>query len=290
MLGSLLITLREGLEASLIVGIILAYLAKTGNKSGFRAVWWGTALAVLVSLVVGGAVYFLIGELQDPAEAIFEGSILFLAVAVLTWMIFWMRTQAINIKGALQAQIDSALSNGTGIGLALIAFFAVVREGIETVLFLLAIPPTADSPILFAVGGVLGLAAAVMIGYTIYKGSARLNLRMFFNATSVLLIVFAAGLLAQGVHEFNELGFIPSLIEHVWDSNALISVDSTMGHFLTAIFGYNASPSLTEALAYFAYLVLVLTGYFYSRKSNQPKKKEKITAVTKIQNLTSEIR
>lgn len=262
MLGSLLITLREGLEAALIVSIILAYLAKTGNRRGFRPVWVGTSLAILASLIVGGAIYFLVGELKDPAEAIFEGSILLVAVGVLTWMIFWMRRQAINIKANLQAQIESALSSGSTFGLALIAFVAVVREGIEMVLFLFAALRVAESPALFTAGGLSGLAVAAAIGYTIYKGTSRLDLRTFFNLTSLLLIIFAAGLFAQGIHEFNEVGFIPPIIEHVWDTNAFIPEASTLGRFLTALFGYNANPSLTEIIAYFAYMILTLSSYF----------------------------
>ena len=138
MLGSLLITLREGLEAALIIGIILAYLAKTANRQGFKPVWLGTSLAVLVSLIAGAIIYLVAGEFSGRAEEIFEGSAMLLAVGVLTWMVFWMRKQAVNIKGELQAQIQSALTRGSSFGLATIAFIAVVREGIETVLFLFA--------------------------------------------------------------------------------------------------------------------------------------------------------
>ena len=262
MLASFLITLREGLEAALIIGIILAYLARTGNRQGFKPVWLGTSLAVLVSLIVGAIIYLLAGEFTGRAEEIFEGIAMFLAAGVLTWMIFWMRKQAINIRAHLHAQIQSVLIGGSLLGLATLAFIVVVREGIETVLFLFAATRVAESPVLFAVGGFLGLALAIVIGYSIYKGSSGLNLRAFFNVTSIVLIVFAAGLLAHGIHEFHEAGLIPSVVEHVWDINHILPEKSTFGQFLTAIIGYNGNPSLVEILTYFVYLLLALVLYF----------------------------
>ncbi len=262
MLSSLLITLREGLEAALIIGIILAYLARTDNRQGFKPVWLGVSLAVLASLIAGAAIYLLAGEFSGQAEEIFEGAAMFLAAGVLTWMIFWMRKQAINIRAHLEAQIQSVLIGGSLLGLATLAFIVVVREGIETVLFLFAATRVAESPILFAVGGFLGLAIAIGIGYSLYKGSSRLNLRTFFNVTSLVLIVFAAGLLAHGIHEFQEAGIIPIVVEHVWDINHILPEKSTFGRFLTAIVGYNGNPSLVEVVAYSVYLVLVLGSYF----------------------------
>ena len=263
MLASFLITLREGLEAALIIGIILAYLARTDNRQGFKPVWLGTSLAVLVSLIAGAVVYLVAGEFTGRAEEIFEGLAMFVATGVLTWMIFWMRKQAVNIKTHLHAQIQSALTSGSSLGLVMLTFVVVVREGIETVLFLFAATRVAESPVLFATGGFLGLAIAIGIGYSIYKGASKLNLRVFFNVTSLVLIVFAAGLLAHGIHEFHEAGIIPTVVEHVWDINHIVPEKSTFGRFLTAIVGYNANPSLVEVVAYFSYLVLVLASYFY---------------------------
>jgi high-affinity iron transporter len=262
MLGALLITLREGLEASLIVGIILAYLARTDNRQSFKFVWLGVALAVLVSLVAGGLVYLLMGELSGQAEEIFEGVAMFVAVGVLTWMIFWMRKQAVDIKAHLQAQIQSVLTRGSSLGLLLLAFVVVVREGIETALFLFAATRVAESAALFTLGGLLGLAIAIGVGYGIYQGTSKLNLRTFFNATSVVLILFAAGLLAHGIHELQEGGIIPIVIEHVWDTNHILAEGSTPGRFLTAVVGYNGNPSLIEVIAYFVYLASTLIVYF----------------------------
>ena len=262
MLGSLLITLREGLEATLIIGIILAYLARTNNRQGFKPVWLGTSLAALTSLIAGIIIYLVAGELSGRAEQIFEGSTMFLAVGVLTWMVFWMRKQAVNIKGELQAQIQSALTSGSSFGLVAIAFIAVVREGIEMVLFLFAATGVAESAVTFTIGGLLGLAIAIVIGYGVYKGTSRLNLRTFFNATGLVLVIFAAGLLAHGIHEFNEAELIPNIVEHVYNINSILPEQSTFGRFLTAIFGYNGNPSLTEIIGYVVYLVWALVAYF----------------------------
>lgn len=266
MLSALLITLREGLEAALIIGIALAYLARTNNRQGFKHIWMGTGLAIVASLIAGAVVYFTAGELEGAAEQIFEGSAMFIAAGLLTWMIFWMRKQAADIRGQLQAQLQSALGSGSAISLVLLAFIAVVREGIETVLFLFAATRVDESTSLFILGSLAGLALAILIGYSLYKGTSRLNLRAFFNVTSLLLILFAAGLLAHGVHEFNEAGLIPPVIEHLWDINALLPEKSALGLFLTALFGYNANPSLTETVVYFAYLVLALGRYFLPQR------------------------
>ncbi len=262
MLSSLLITLREGLEAALIIGIILSYLARTENRQGFKPIWLGVSAAVVVSLVTGAVIYIFAGELSGRAEEVFEGIAMFIAVGVLTWMIFWMRKQAVDIKAHLHTQIQSVLTSGSSMSLAVIAFVVVVREGIETVLFLFAATRVAESATLFAAGGFLGLVIAAVIGYSIYKGTSRLNLRAFFNVTSLVLIIFAAGLLAHGIHEFHEAGVIPPIVERLWDINHVLPEKSVFGRFLTAIFGYNANPSLVEVLAYFSYLGGALAGYF----------------------------
>jgi len=270
MLSALLITFREGLEAALIIGIILAYLVSTGNRDRFKSVWIGTGLAVIVSLVAGAVIYVSTGQLEGRGEQIFEGIATLTAAGVLTWMIFWMRKQAINIKGHLHSQIQSALGSGSTLGLLGIAFVAVVREGIETVLFLFAALRVSESAVSSAVGGILGLAIAVAIGYSIYKGTSKLNLGTFFKVTGVLLILFAAGLLAHGIHEFQEAGIIPIVIEHLWDINNVLPEASVIGRFLAAIFGYNANPSLLEVIAYSIFLGFTLVSYFYPsmRKQN----------------------
>lgn len=261
MIGSLLITLREGLEAALIIGIILAYLARSGNRRAFGQVWVGAGLAVLVSLGAGALIYILAGDLSGRAEQVFEGIAMFVAVAVLTWMVFWMKARGRGIKAHLQSQVQSALSAGSSFALAGLAFIVVVREGIETALFLFAATRVAESGLAVFAGGIIGLAAAVLIGYVVYRGSGRLNLKTFFSLTGLVLIVFASGLLAHGIHEFHEAGLIPPVIEHVWDLNGVLPERSTFGRFLTALTGYNANPSLVEVVAYALFLGATLAVY-----------------------------
>jgi high-affinity iron transporter len=252
-----LLTTREGLEASLIVGIVLAYLAKTDNRQHMRVVWAGVAAAVLVSVVTGALLFFTVGELEGRAEQIFEGVAMFSAVGVLTWMIFWMRRQAMGIKRDLESRVQGAVAAGSAVGLASVVFFAVLREGWETALFLFAISES-STPGVTAVGAVIGLVVAVTLGVLLYRGSRRLDLRQFFTVTGILLIVFAAGLLAHGIHEFQEAGLLPETVEHVWNTNALVGEDSTAGEFLTALVGYNGNPSLLEVVAWATYLVAAL--------------------------------
>jgi high-affinity iron transporter len=259
-LGAALVTTREGLEASLIVGIVLAYLAKTDNRQHFRTIWAGTAAAVLVSAVSGAALFFTVGELEGRAEHIFEGVAMLSAVAVLTWMIFWMRTQAMGIKRELETRLQGAIAAGSAIGLASVVFFAVVREGWETALFLFAISES-STPLSTSVGAVLGLVVSISLGVALYMGSRKLNLRQFFTATGILLIVFAAGLLAHGIHEFQEAGILPLTVEHVWDTNGIVSEGSNLGLFLKALFGYNGNPSLLEVVAWLSFLGVAL-GFF----------------------------
>jgi high-affinity iron transporter len=248
---------REGLEASLIVGIVLGYLAKTENRRYFRLIWLGTAAAVALSVAAGAALFFTIGELEGRSEQLFEGFALLSAVAVLTWMIFWMRRQAANIKRELEAQLATAIAAGSAVGLASVVFFAVLREGWETALFLFAISES-STPLATGIGAVVGLAISISLGIAIYMGSRRLNLRQFFTATGLLLIIFAAGLLAHAVHEFQEAGLLPETIEHLWNTNAIVSEDSHFGKFLTALFGYNGDPSALEVGVWFAYLGVTL--------------------------------
>jgi high-affinity iron transporter len=256
--GAAFLMTREGLEASLIVGIVLGYLAKTENRRYFRYIWLGTAAAVAASVVTGAALFFTVGELEGRAEQIFEGVAMLSAVAVLTWMIFWMRRQAVNIKRELEERLAHAIAAGSAVGLASVVFFAVLREGWETALFLFAVSES-STPLTTGIGAVVGLTISISLGVGIYMGSRRLNLRQFFTATGLLLIVFAAGLVAHATHEFQEAGLLPETIEHLWNTNAIVSEDSHFGKFLTALFGYNGDPSALEVGVWAAYLVAVLS-------------------------------
>jgi len=252
-----LITLREGLEMALIVVIVLAYLKRTGHTRLINRVWQGVALATAVS-ILGGAILFGLGkELEGKAEQVFEGTAMLLAMAVLTWMIVWMKSQARLIRGQLETQMEQALIGGSGFAIVAIPFLAVGREGLETALFLFSASKT-STPADTTIGGFLGLAMAITLGWILYWGTYTINLRIFFRITGLFLIAFAAGLLAHGIHEFQEAGYLPIFVEHVWDMNSFIDEKSTLGAFLKGIFGYNGNPSLLEIVSYPLYLSVAL--------------------------------
>src|SRR5579859_657412 len=199
--------LREGVEASLIVAIVLAYVVKTGNGQQASKIWLGTGTAVALSAFVGVILYVTLGTMPSPYEQIFEGGTLLMAALVVTWMLFWMRRQARSVRGELQAAVDRVLTSGGAWGLAVLAFTAIIREGIETSLFLVgqATSPAASAGSVIS-GAVAGLAVAAILGYGFYRGTRRINLARFFFWTGVALVFIAAGLLANSVHEFVEIG------------------------------------------------------------------------------------
>ena len=258
MLPSFLLALREGLEAALIVGIVLGALRKMNRSDSAPAVWTGAAAAAIVSGAAAVALTMLGYELKDQAEAIFEGLTMLLAAGILTWMIFWMSRQSHTMQANLEAGVQKAAGGG-GRALFALAFVAVLREGVELALFLTAATFTSNATQTI-LGGLLGLGAAILLGGLLFAASVRLDLRRFFTMTGILLIFFAAGLVAYGVHELNEVGWIPSIIEHVWDIGRILREDSATGEILKALFGYNANPSLTEVLAYLGYFGAVLLG------------------------------
>jgi high-affinity iron transporter len=266
--ASFLITLREGIEAALVVSIILAYLNTIDRRDGHRSVWTGVATAIGVSIAAGVILNITVGAISETsertAEAI-EGIGSLLAVAVLTWMIFWMRRQARHIKGELQQKVDMAIGSQSTFALAALAFFVVVREGLETVLFLFGTirDEVVGSTGLAYLGAALGLLTALVLGVLIYRGGLRLNLRTFFKVTGALILVVAAGLFAYGVHEFQELGWLAGEEAKAFDIGGVLSDESGVGAFLRALFGYNADPSVLEFGAWLAYLVI--TGFLFFR-------------------------
>lgn len=265
---TLLVTLREGLEAALIVAIVMAYLRSTGRSDRFRTVWLGVLAAVAISLAVGGVIFAAAGEFEGRAEQAFEGFTVLAAVVVLSWMIIWMKRQAANIRQELQQQLSLAVTTGSLAALALIPFVAVLREGLETAVFVFAATRTA-TPLESTIGAVVGLGIAAAVGYAIYSGGYRINLRLFFNVTGVLLILFAAGLLAYGIHELQEANLAPVFVEHVWDVNHVLSDKEGVGEWLKGLFGYNGNPSLLEVIAYPLYLTTALW-YFVGARAPSP--------------------
>jgi len=273
MLAGFLLALREGIEAALIISIVLGMLKKMNRSDRAPVVWLGVGVAAALS--VGAAILLSIigAEFTGAGEQIFEAVTMLLAAAILTWMIFWMQKQGRQIQKGLEADVREALSGGQTVALFSVAFFAVLREGIELALFLTAVNFSSplvggDAPILGWLGGVLGLITAIVLGWLMYTSALKLNLRRFFQFTSIVLIFFAAGLVGHAVHELNELNWIPPVVEHVYDLNPIVPETSTVGEFLKALLGYNGNPSLTEMTAYLGFFVIVfgLLRYF-NRKS-----------------------
>lgn len=205
-MGAFVIVLREAFEACLVLGLIFAFLDKTGQRERHGgAVWQGTGWAVALSIVMGTILFLTVGELEGSAEQIYEGVAMLVAAVVLTWMVFWMRKQAKTIGGDLRAQVGDAVASGGGLALATVAFIAVAREGLESALFLFV--SVGDNGVLATIiGGTLGFATAIGLGVAFYRGSLQMDLRKFFLVTGLLVIAFAAYLLVGALHEFGEAG------------------------------------------------------------------------------------
>lgn len=261
MIQSLLITFREGLEMALVVVIVLAYLKAIGQTRFWAHAWAGTLAAVGLSFAIGAGIFIAGAEFEGRAEQLFEGVTMLAAVAVLSWMIIWMRTQSVHIRAELQRKVDTALITGSGMAIALVPFIAVFREGIETSLFMVAASETA-SHVEAAIGGTAGLVLAIAVGWAFYRWGRRVNLKAFFNVTGVLLIFVAAGLLARGIHELQEAEVIPTVREHVWDVSSALSDEDGAGEWLKGLLGYNANPSIEEVLAYPLFLATALFYFF----------------------------
>jgi high-affinity iron transporter len=264
MLPTYLLSLREGLEAALIIGILLGALSKIRRTDLSPTLWLGTLSAIGVSILTAVLLTTFGMSLEFPAEAIFEGITMLIAAGILTWMIFWMSKQARFLKSELEAGVNKAVASAGKSPVFWLAFIAVVREGIELALFITAAffagnqSGVTSDIIQTLVGTILGVGTAALLSWTLFATTVRLDLRRFFQVTGFVLILFAAGLIAHGVHEFNEVGWIPSVIEHVWNVDTIISESSLAGQLLKTLFGYNSSPSLTEMIAYFAYLETVI--------------------------------
>ena len=263
MIPSFIITFREVLEAALVVGIILSYLVRVKQTKYNNIVYAGIISGIIASII--GAVLFtlLAGGFTGRAEEIFEGITMLVGALLLTTMILWMMKQK-HIARELEDKVAAELTKAYKFGIFSLVFIAILREGIETVIFLRAASlVTANHTV---IGAISGIIAAVLLGYTIFLGSKKINIKKFFNITSILLILFAAGLVAHGVHEFQEAKVIPTVLEHVWDVNPPLNSDGSypmlhekghVGSILKGLFGYNGNPSLIEVLSYLIYIALV---------------------------------
>lgn len=255
--ASFLITLREGLEVSLVLAILIGYLVKTGRRDDTRPVWLGSIAAAVACTIAGVAVHAVTDELTGAAEQAVEGSMALLACVVLTWMILWMHRNARTMGGHLRAKVDAATGAGA---VAFIAFIAVAREGFETALFLLGAETSGASGASVVTGGLLGLAVAAVVGVAVYRLGSRVDLRSFFRWTGVLLVLFAAGLAGKAVHEYRELLGLEGglLFDSMWTIGSGPLAEGTTYDFLKGLFGWSADPERIRVVTYLAYLVPVL--------------------------------
>ncbi|MGW6460203.1 iron uptake transporter permease EfeU [Streptomyces sp. NPDC055078] len=260
MLGNYLIGLREGLEAGLVVCILVAYLVKTERRDALRPVWLGIGIAVLISLGFGFALEFGSQELTFEAQEFLGGVLSVIAVVLVTWMVFWMRRTARHLRSALHGRLDAALAMGTG-ALVATAFLAVGREGLETALFVWASVRSATdddgsgAPLALVL---LGIATAVVLAWLFYRGALRINLARFFTWTGGMLVVVAAGVLAYGVHDLQEARFLGGLEHKAFDISSTVPPDSWYGTVLKGVFNFQPNPTVLQVTVWALYLIPAL--------------------------------
>jgi high-affinity iron transporter len=265
MIPSILLSLREGLEAALIISIVGVSLRKAGRSDLNRSLWMGIIAAAITSLAAALLLRSVDAELDGVSEQIFEGITFLLAAAVLTWMIFWMQSESHYMKSRLEDRVNRAMKATSSGAIFFVSFLAVLREGIELALYLTAVSLSL-SGIQILLGTAIGFSIAWLIAYLIYSASLRLNLPRFFQVSGLLLILFAAGLVGRSVAEFNEAGIIPAVISPVWNLNPFLNDHSMLGTVFSTLFGYHSNPSLTEALGYSAYVLIVIIAFIKARK------------------------
>lgn len=269
MFANYLIGLREGLEASLVVGILVAYLVKSGRRDRLPPIWAGVLTAVALSLAFGAVLTFTSSRMSFEAQEAFGGTLSVVAVGFVTWMIFWMRRTARTLKTELHGRLDAALAMGT-MALVLTAFIAVGREGLETALFIwTAVQATGQStdPV---IGAGLGLVSAVLLGYLFYRGAVKINLAKFFTWTGAALVVVAAGVFSYGVHDLQEAGVLPGLNNIAFDVSDAVPPSSWYGTLLKGTVNFSPASSWFEVTAWVAYILPVTTVFFLPGRAKSP--------------------
>ena len=269
MLANYLIGLREGLEAALIVTILIAYVVKIGRKDVLPRLWAGVGLAVLLALALGAILTFGTYGLSFAAQETIGGLLSIIATGLVTWMVFWMLRTARDLKGHLHGHIDKHLA-GSGLGLVLVAFLAVGREGIETALFIWAAVQATGETTLPLVGASLGILTAVALGWLIYAGMLKINLSKFFTWTGAILIIVAAGVLSYGVHDLQEAGILPGLNALAFNVSAVIPPDSWYGTLLKGTLNFSPATTWLEMFAWIAYAVPTLTLFIVKGRQSRP--------------------
>ncbi|MHA2097376.1 MAG: FTR1 family iron permease [Candidatus Kariarchaeaceae archaeon] len=270
--ASFVITLRETMEAALIVGILLAYLSKTNNDKLKKDVWIGTALAIAASVVGAVIFHIVLGGFEGNTEKLFEGIVMTTAAVVLTWMIVWMFSNSHTLKFELEQKTDVVLSNESRYALVVLAFISVFREGIETVLFLSSVGAK-EGVVAETFGAVVGIFLATVLAVLFFRGTVDLNIKQFFKITSVILIFFAAGLFSHAIHEFQELGYFGTENNFWnkvrWDTQSILNdKDDGLGSLMRALFGYQDTPSILELVAYGFYWIMIGLMFVKVNKNN----------------------
>ena len=267
MLGNFLIGLREGLEAAIVVSILIAYLIKINRRDQIRSVWIGVGLALVLCIGFTAALAVTSTTLSDSAEEVFAGVVSLLAVGTVTWMIFWMKKAARALSGELRRGVDQALVTGAS-ALVTLAFVAVAREGLETAIFIWSTIQATGVTAGPVFGAILGLLTAVALGFLIYNQTVKLNISTFFRWTGVLLILVAAGVLMYAIHEFQELGWLPGEDNIAFDVSSTIPPESWYGSVLKGAINFTPAPSVLQVVAWFAYVIPVTVLYFLPPKQS----------------------
>ncbi|MGW3073222.1 MULTISPECIES: iron uptake transporter permease EfeU [unclassified Kitasatospora] len=277
MFGNYLIGLREGLEASLVVCILIAYLVKTGRKDRLAPVWVGVGSAVALSMAFGAVLQFGSSQLTFEAQEALGGTLSVISVGLVTWMVFWMRRTARHLKTELHGKLDAAIAMGTT-ALVVTSFLAVGREGLETSLFIwTAVQATGDgwNPLL---GAALGLLTSMVLGWLFYRGALKINLAKFFTWTGAMLVVVAAGVLAYGVHDLQEAGWLPGLQSVAFDISSTIPKDSWYGTLLKGVFNFQPDPTVLQLVVWLLYLLPTLAVFFNLFGGDKAKPAQRVTA------------
>ena len=257
MFAGILITLREGLEAFLVVGILLGILSKMQQNDKKKYIWWGSGAAIAISVLIAYLIQLLSIGFEGTNAEVFEIVVAAVAIAILSYMVLWMNKQSKNLKSNFQKQISSALKQNQMWGLVLLAFVTIIREGIETALFLTAVNSSAKGSGLM-LGAFVGLIIAALLSFLLVKAAIRLNLRLFFLITGSMVVVIAAGLASHITMALQELGVVPFHNVIAWDLSSLISDDSLLGKMLHAFIGYVAAPTVLQLLIYALYIAVML--------------------------------
>ena len=276
MLSTFLVAIREGLEGSLIIGILIAYAIRSNRRSLVAPIWLGVSMALIGSFGFGAFLTYTSNELSDQAELLFAGTTSLVSVALVTWMVFWMKRSARNLKSELHGKMEEAQSMGRAAIIGA-AFFAVAREGLETALFVYANFKTVTNDSAPSVGLILGLATAVLLGILIYRQSIKLNLSKFFTITGVALVVVAAGVLSYGIHELQEFGALPGPDALAWNVSDYIAKESIAGSILAGTIGFQPKTSWLQLFAWLAYLGVVIP--LYLRPAQKLVSKNSLTPV-----------